>query len=178
MREGHYDELIEAVCRLIAERGAYGVSFGDVSREAGVSKGTLSYYFSSKDGLVEAAAEQSIKRLSSALLAWVDSVAPEAAPEAPLDALCDAMLADGTPLRVFISVNGVVSSGSELEAALDRALGEWSVMIDVGSMRMRPEVSARMKRLSSAVIPFLCGLAALNADIAYAKEAFTALVLG
>ena len=61
---------------------------------------------------------------------------------------------------------------------VDRAMSEWNVMLDVGALRMRAGAAAKMKRIAPAIIPFLCGLAALNADMDYAKAAFTAFVLG
>ena len=65
-----------------------------------------------------------------------------------------------------------------MEASIDRAMSEWNVMLDVGALRMRAGAAAKMKRIAPAIIPFLCGLAALNADMDYAKAAFTAFVLG
>ena len=57
-------------------------------------------------------------------------------------------------------------------------MNEWNVMLEVGILRMQPAVANRMKRVLAAVLPFMCGLAALNADRDYAKQAFCALVLG
>ena len=57
-------------------------------------------------------------------------------------------------------------------------MNEWNVMLEVGAMRLKPSVSNKLRRVLPAVLPFLCGLAALDADPDYAKEAFTAFVLG
>ena len=176
MREGTTERILEIASRLIAERGVYGASFGDISAEAGMSKGTLHYYYPSKQALVEAAARRAVRKIGDSLFAWVDSVDPKDAPEHSLGSLCDALM--GESIRVFIAANGVVEPGSALEEALDSAMSEWNVMIDVGSMRMRPDIAARMKRIIPAVLPFVTGLAALNADPDYSKEAFLALVMG
>lgn len=176
MNDGTVERILDTAQELIAERGVYGMSFGEIALGVGVSKGTLSYYFPTKQALTEAAAKCAIKSISDSLFAWVDSVDPKADPEAPIRGLCDALL--GRPLRVFIAVNGAAEPGSELEEALDSALNEWTVMIDVGAMRMRPETADRMKRMSAAILPFVSGLAALNADPDYAKDAFVAIIMG
>jgi AcrR family transcriptional regulator len=46
-------EILAAAYRLIAERGLEGLRFGDVARAAGITNGTLLYYFPSKDALVQ-----------------------------------------------------------------------------------------------------------------------------
>lgn len=176
MKSGVSEKILEAAEELIAERGVYGMSFGEIARRVGVSKGTLNYYYPSKQALVDAAAAKTVKRISDSILAWVDSVKADEDPEAPIGRLCDAML--GPSFRVFIEANEVVKSDTPLEEILDNAIGEWNVMIDVGAMRTRPDAARRMKKMSEAVLPFIAGLAALNADSEYAKEAFVALILG
>ncbi len=177
MKSGVSEKILETASELIAERGVYGMSFGEIAARVGVSKGTLNYYFSSKDALVEAAAKRATKNVGDNLLAWVDSVKASEAPEAPVGRLCDAMLS-GVSFRVFIEANKIVKPDTALEELLDSAIGEWNVLIDVGAMRMRPDAAMRMKNMNAAVLPFIAGLSALNADSDYAKEAFIALILG
>ena len=177
MRETTQDLIIETASAFFAERGAWGTSLGDIAGNLGISKGTLYYHFSTKQALINAVLERSVKRISDRLFAWVDTVKVGDDPVVPLEGLCDALLADES-LRVFIAVNGAAEPDSQLEADVDRAMNEWNVMIEVGSLRMEASAAAKMKRILAAVLPFICGLAALNADGDYAKAAFTALVLG
>ena len=178
MKDGTADTIISTAAAFISERGVFGTSLGDIAKEVGISKGTLYYYFPTKQALCEAVSERALAAVSSRLFAWVDTVKAADDPTKALGGLCDAMLGEDMPLRIFIAVNDFAEPGSELEASLDRAMNEWNVMIEVGSMRMQPSVAAKMKRLLAAVLPFLCGLAALNADPDYAREAFIALIMG
>ena len=50
--------ILSAAERLFAERGFEGTSLGDVGAAAGVSRGTPSYFFGSKDGLYLAVLER------------------------------------------------------------------------------------------------------------------------
>lgn len=178
MKDGTADTIISTATALFSQFGAFGTSLGEVAKQAGISKGTLYYYYPTKQALCEAVSEKCLSLISASLFAWVDTVKASDDPTDALGGLCDALLGEDMPLRVFIAVNDFSESGSELEASLDRAMNEWNVMIEVGSMRMKPVFAAKMKRMLAAVLPFLCGLAALNADPDYAREAFTALILG
>ena len=178
MKDGTAERILETASDLFARQGAYGTSLGDIAKSVGISKGTLYYYYTTKQDVVDAVAKRTISAIGDRLFAWVDTVKATDDPEKTLGDLCDALLGDGMLLRIFIAVNNVVEPGGELEAALDNAMNEWTVMIEVGSLRMRADVASRMKRLLAAILPFLCGLAALNADGDYAKEAFCALILG
>ena len=177
MKDNTSEMILRSAEDLFAEQGAYGTSLGDIAKSVGISKGTLYYYYPTKQDVVDAVTDRCLTSIGDRLFAWVDTVKP-GEPEEALDALCEALLGERTLLRVFVSVNNLVEPDSELEARLDRAMNEWNVMIEVGSMCMQSDVAAKMKRLLAAVLPFLCGLAALNADLDYAKAAFRALILG
>ena len=177
MNDSTVDSILSTASWLIQERGAYGMSLGDIARELELSKGTLYYHYPSKQAVINDVADRCIKTLGDRLLSWVDSVGEGAPAEDSLGALCDAMLEE-PGLRLFVALYNAAEPESRLEEAVDRAMSEWNVMLEVGALKMKPEPSAKMKRVLPAVLPFLCGLAALNADGDYARAAFTAFVLG
>ena len=47
--------MLEAACRVIADRGADATRFADVAAESGVPVSTLQYYFGSREDLLVAA---------------------------------------------------------------------------------------------------------------------------
>lgn len=172
------DSILAAASSFFAEYGVRGASLGDIAKTVGISKGTLYYYYPTKQQIVDAVAERTLREIGDRIFAWVDTINKDEDPTVALEALCDALLGERELLRVFIAINGGAEPDSDLEAMLDHALGEWNVMLEVGILRMQPAVAERMKRVLAAVLPFMCGLAALNADRDYAKQAFCALVLG
>ena len=175
---GITDSILGTAAALFAEYGVKGTSLGAIAAKVGISKGTLSYYYPAKQDIVNAVAEQTFRSIGDRIFAWVDTVKRDEEPTLALERLCDALLGDNELLRVFISINGSTEEGSEIEGLIDRAMGEWNVMLEVGVLRMQPAVAERMKRILAAILPFMCGLAALNADPLYCKQAFAALVLG
>jgi AcrR family transcriptional regulator len=46
-------QILEAALRTFSQVGTYNVTLDDIAEEAGMSKGGIAYYFSSKEGLVK-----------------------------------------------------------------------------------------------------------------------------
>jgi AcrR family transcriptional regulator len=61
--------VLEAACRVIAERGADATRFGDVAAKSGVPVSTLQYYFGSREDLLVAA----FRHASSAEIAALEA---------------------------------------------------------------------------------------------------------
>lgn len=61
------EAILQAAERLFARHGFLGTSLEDIGREAGVSRGTPSYFFGSKDGLYRAVLERSFSDVSTVL---------------------------------------------------------------------------------------------------------------
>lgn len=66
--------IIDAATRLVMEQGVKGTSLAKVAQEAGISKGTLFYYFSAKDDLIYELTVQHFNKITSALLERVENM--------------------------------------------------------------------------------------------------------
>jgi AcrR family transcriptional regulator len=56
------DQILRATCQVIAEQGYVNLRVSDVAKQAGISGGTVHYYFDSKRDLVHAAFEYNFAR--------------------------------------------------------------------------------------------------------------------
>ncbi|GAB3874014.1 hypothetical protein GCM10029964_015280 [Kibdelosporangium lantanae] len=56
------DQILRATCQVIADLGYVNLRVSDVAKQAGVSGGTVHYYFDSKRDLVHAAFEYNFAR--------------------------------------------------------------------------------------------------------------------
>lgn len=63
-KEQRRGELLEAVVDVIADRGLDGATLMDVARQAGVTTGTIGYYFRDKDDLLVAALDHLAARVT------------------------------------------------------------------------------------------------------------------
>jgi AcrR family transcriptional regulator len=60
-------EILDAAERVVATRGVATLTFEEVAREAGISKGGVLYHFPSKDALTQAMVERFVERFDTAV---------------------------------------------------------------------------------------------------------------
>jgi len=60
-RQDHRQRLVQTALKLFAIRGYHNTSIADILRESGCTKGTLYYYFSSKEELGHAAIDETLR---------------------------------------------------------------------------------------------------------------------
>lgn len=65
--DSNRERIILAARRLFSEKGIYRTTLGDIAREAGIAKGTLYYYYQSKESLVFEVLDQGIGALLNSL---------------------------------------------------------------------------------------------------------------
>ena len=57
--QNKYDLILDALQRLLLERSVQTISVSDIAQAAGIGKGSIYYYFPSKDAIVEALVQRS-----------------------------------------------------------------------------------------------------------------------
>ena len=77
------DRILNAAERLFAQRGYYGVTIRQITREAGVDVALASYYFGPKADLFRAVLERRAEELHGAILASIDAVEKRAGDRPP-----------------------------------------------------------------------------------------------
>jgi AcrR family transcriptional regulator len=63
-RQDYRQRLVQTALKLFASRGYHAVSIADILRESGCTRGTLYYYFSSKEELGYAAIDETLRLIS------------------------------------------------------------------------------------------------------------------
>jgi AcrR family transcriptional regulator len=66
--------ILQTANRLMMDQGINNTSLNDIAREAGISKGTLHYYYPSKDDLIYDIAQQHFSVVKSSVLRWNENV--------------------------------------------------------------------------------------------------------
>jgi|tagenome__1003787_1003787.scaffolds.fasta_scaffold20987580_8 DNA-binding transcriptional regulator YbjK len=143
-------EILEATLRVIAAGGADAVTHRAVALQAGVPPASTTYYFDSKEALVQEALELVIER-STALVARHADAAPPATPAQLVDRLCalvDDQIADeSAPLAAQYELMleagrrpGLRRLAERWERAYMRALGS----MVASSGLPEPQLAARL----------------------------------
>ncbi len=92
------DQILDGAQKIFMENGFEGTSMNDVTRAAGVSKGTVYVYFSSKEDLFTALVERERERMAAMVRTTLDESLP----------LEDALFNFGTTIATFMTTPRVI----------------------------------------------------------------------
>ena len=67
------EKILEGTARLLENASFSSITLGQIAREAGISKGTLYYYYSNKDDILFEIADRYLSALSDSLLEWTEN---------------------------------------------------------------------------------------------------------
>ncbi|MDJ0804792.1 MAG: TetR/AcrR family transcriptional regulator [Desulfobacterales bacterium] len=79
-QDGKKKHIVTAAGRLAAKQGLDGFSLADVARAAGISKGTLYYYYTTKSALVFDIAARHVNDITAFILELIEEGGPDADP--------------------------------------------------------------------------------------------------
>ena len=95
-------QIIEAGTRMIVQKGIEKTSLSDIAKEAGISKGSLYYYYASKDELIFDIAQTHINQISENLFSIIEESKGNASWEEMLKILFERILASETMVRLHL----------------------------------------------------------------------------
>jgi len=103
-RQDCRQHLVQTALRLFASQGYYNTGIADILRESGCKRGSLYYYFSSKEELGYAAIDESVR-----LVIEQGAASRLQADEHPIDRLIKTL--DDLPCHVKLERSGIVTAG-------------------------------------------------------------------
>ncbi len=145
-----YDNTREAVRdtakRLFSSNGVRATSLADIAAAAKVSKGTLYYYYPTKDYLVQEIAEEHFALLTEQVFQWLDAVGAGTPDSSLVTALYETLLSDADVARLhFVLLCEAICGNEELRARFDAKYGEWIVMMEMGALRAQSTTGLHRK---------------------------------
>lgn len=165
------EEILSAACSTLAETGLTGLRVSDVAKSAGVSSGTVHYYFTSKKELVNAAFEynftNSLQRRQWLMAAEDVHAAETDDPIGLLRDIVDSYLPDGdastlTAWRVWADLWAEGMRDPELQEMNQRLYGRWRELVADVIRRAQELGHARegdAVRMADMLISMIDGLA-------------------
>jgi len=128
----------DAAKQLFAANGVRASSLADIAAAANVSKGTLYYYYPTKDYLVQDIAEEHFAVLSGRLFEWLDALVPDMSDMELITTLCDRLLGDEETAKLhFVLLCESVCGNEPLRARFDAKYSEWTVVMEMGALRTK-----------------------------------------
>lgn len=149
--------IIEAATQVIARKGVEKTSLTDIAEAAGISKGSLYYYYATKNDLIFDITETHINQISNNLFDIIENSRETAEWKDILDILFERILAAETRGRLHLYlVQQALNGNAELAARFRKKYREWNATIREGFSKIDPE-SSDYTVLSTLIIAALDG---------------------
>jgi len=132
-RVNNRDKIIETAIKLIGERGVEGTSLADIAKDVGISKGTLYYYYSSKNDLIFDITKDHMDKITANIFSLIESKKGETSLHDTLKLLIETLLKSETRTRLHLYLIQEVLSGNEnLKERFVETYRQWFQMIQEG----------------------------------------------
>ncbi|MFA6011447.1 MAG: TetR/AcrR family transcriptional regulator [Desulfobacteraceae bacterium] len=132
-RINNRDKIIETAIKLIGERGVEGTSLADIAKDVGISKGTLYYYYSSKNDLIFDITKDHMDKITANIFSLIESKKGETSLHDTLKLLIETLLKSETRTRLHLYLIQEVLSGNEnLKERFVETYRQWFQMIQEG----------------------------------------------
>jgi len=105
--------IIDAASRLVVERGMEDVSLTAIARAAGISKGTLYYYYATKASLVFDIAEKHVRDITDVIFELIETGGPQTNPEALIGLLFQKHKSNHIRMRLHLNLVGQAINGND-----------------------------------------------------------------
>lgn len=134
---GNKEKIINAAMEIMYEKGISGTTLADISEKAGVSKGTLYYYYSAKDDLVFDIADRNMEQISTELLNWIGSIVEKESPEKILETVIHKITGADLRNRLHIYlIQEAITGSPELKTNFMNKYEHWRKLIVEGILKL------------------------------------------
>lgn len=167
--------ILQAAIRLFAKQGVLGTSFSDIAKEVKLSKGTVSYYFPSKEHLVYEVSEYNLNEVTSLLFQWIDALRPDEPPKEAARQLMEVLKSRSTCLALEMSLFSEAYAGNDgMQKRIIDKIAEWATMVKIGLMKIgtsreaiEGQVTLLMTLMESLMLRSPLGLPMHDTDLIY-----------
>jgi AcrR family transcriptional regulator len=150
--------IIDAASRLVVERGMEDVSLTAIARAAGISKGTLYYYYATKAALVFDIAEKHVRDITDVIFELIETGGPQTNPEALIGLLFQKHKSNHIRMRLHLNLVGQAMNGNDdLKKRYQETYAYWHARALEALSRLFPAYDDR-ETLAHLLITIIDGL--------------------
>ena len=151
--------ILSVASTLISELGVKDTSLKNISQVAGISKGTLYYYYSAKEDIIYDIADRNLSQITNEMLAWVSDADADILPETILKTLFENILEAETRAKLHIYlINDAITSNTTLANKFEKRYNEWRETLVFGIDKVLPRKEGNNIALSYLILALLDGL--------------------
>lgn len=151
--------ILTVAADIMLEKGIKNTSLKDIAKEAGISKGTLYYYYSAKEDIIYDIADRNMTHITDELLAGIDRRDENTDPKEILKALYDRILEAETRGRLHLYLlNEAVTSNEKLAEKFQKLYEDWRNMLREAIAKLFPRSDEETNALTYLILASLDGL--------------------
>lgn len=152
------EHIIQCASRLFCQQGISNTSLADIAKAADISKGTLYYYYTTKNELIFDITEKHIERITAEIFRIMDQDYGKQPPAKILEIVFNAILSDDTRNRLHLYlVQEAVTGNEQLKQRFQARYPAWRALIEEGLNRLTPN-HHNPKALAKIIVALLDGL--------------------
>lgn len=153
-------QIITCATELITQKGVYNTSLADIAKTVKMSKGTLYYYYPSKEHLINDIAEQHLGNITNVLISWIDSLSHGMTSAEAVKGLVGSLFGEAAMAKVhFALLNEAVLGNESLIHKLQTKYRELNVMLEAGFLKTSGHNPEQIKLFSRVFFAMLEGYA-------------------
>ena len=153
------DSIIIAASKLMTIKGVKSTSLADIAKEVGISKGTLYYYYTTKNEIIFDIAEQHINQITSELFDWMETADTQVTPKDVIKVVFEKILTAETrgKLHLYL-INNLLTNNEYLRNRFKEKYKEWRNMLEEGLEKVLKNRTTDYGTLATLVLASLDGL--------------------
>jgi len=128
--------ILKAASRLFCRQGVHAASISDIAKTVKLSKGTVSYYYPSKDLLIYEVTEFHLSEVTDSLYAWINEVSPnEPLPEV-LESFFAHAFSTEEKCRLHICLlSDAIPDNDAIRRLLSESISKWRTIAEAGLLK-------------------------------------------
>ncbi len=129
--------ILKTASELFCNHGVHATSISDIAKTVKLSKGTVSYYYPSKDHLIYEVTEFHLSEVTDSLFSWIDEVSPGMALNDALGRLFSLVFNTTDKCRLHICLLSDAILGNEaIRKMLGDRMSKWRTMAEAGLLKI------------------------------------------
>lgn len=122
--------ILDSTEKLIKDRQVESISLQDIATEAGISKGTLYYYYTSKQLVLFDLVEMYLKNLASDLIVWIENKDKDTSLRRLIYYILErGSLIHRAKMHIYLINHSLRDNNEDVRKKFDNVYAEWAVML-------------------------------------------------
>ena len=134
--ENNRQSILETTSKMFCDKGITATSFSDISKAVKLSKGTIYYYYPSKDHLIYEVTEYHLNQATDSIFKWIEAIKEDASMSDAIMQLIQSVFDTVEKCRLHIClINYSIMGNNNIQNNIKEKIAKWHTMVEVGLVK-------------------------------------------